>query len=108
MGRSWREQLVLRSINEAKDRPTWIKSARLATTYEDQAGKDIVVTTDVGDLYVQVLSAKTSTTKWLGMHGHRSRICIVKFGRNLMNKPLEVWTRVLASLGELYLRVQAT
>ncbi|HZU96090.1 MAG TPA: hypothetical protein VFF73_05230 [Planctomycetota bacterium] len=52
------ERRVLQALLEGA-RPEWLESARMATNEEDHRGIDVVVASDVGDLYLQVKSSKT-------------------------------------------------
>lgn len=52
------EYKVLEGIQESSKKPEWYVAARHATREEDDRGIDLIVTTDVGDVYLQVKSSK--------------------------------------------------
>lgn len=110
---SWRERLVLRSLKEVLEqpgkKPPWLHGARLSTPTEDHSEKkDVVVHTDTGDLYLQVLSTKVSVRSWWRQHGPRDRLGIVRFGRSYLNRPAWVWPLVKKALEELRLKALET
>ena len=51
------ERVVVDALNSCW-RPKWVKGARLASKELDHKGVDVVVSTDVGDLYLQVKASK--------------------------------------------------
>jgi hypothetical protein len=56
--RGKRNELRMLAACLSEPRPKWLRDARLATREEDARGIDIVVTTDVGDVYLQVKSSR--------------------------------------------------
>ncbi len=63
------EHEALGLVRRAMERHGWAQSARRATPEEDAEGKDIVVETDAGDLYVQVKSSPDAISAWRRKHG---------------------------------------
>jgi hypothetical protein len=49
----------------------WARGARRATREEDDDGKDIVVETDDGEVFVQVKSSASAVAEWQKKHGAR-------------------------------------
>lgn len=50
---------VLRDfLSNGRHRPPWMQSAELGTDHQDFEGIDVVVKTDVGDLFIQVKSSE--------------------------------------------------
>lgn len=93
------EVLVLEIVNELRADHQWIRSARLATPEEDRRGIDVVVTTDVGDLYLQVKSSPLGAARFHA--GSRTTLigCVVV-------APKRTRARVLAVLSQLLAEVQ--
>lgn len=58
------ELRILRIVNEMATEVTWLESARLATADEDARGVDIVTTTDVGSIRIQVKSSRAGYAKF--------------------------------------------
>lgn len=51
---------------------SWVQSARRSTADEDAQGKDIIViTADIGEIYIQVKSSKASAANWKRKHSSR-------------------------------------
>jgi len=51
------ELKVVEALQESPTKPKWIHEVRKATQEEDAQGVDVVVTTDVGPLFLQVKSS---------------------------------------------------
>ena len=49
---------VLNGVRGASSKPAWYRDVRHATREEDDRGIDVVVYTDIGELYLQVKSSK--------------------------------------------------
>lgn len=58
------EFLVMAHIRGLQKEHRWILDARRANRLEDASGIDVVVTTDVGDVPVQVKSSRGGAAKW--------------------------------------------
>ena len=58
------EQRFSKAISDFPDKPSWWLSFRLATFEEDQKGIDVVVTTDVGKLFLQIKSSLRGKKKF--------------------------------------------
>ncbi len=68
----------------------WIYSARLATKEEDSRGIDIVLETDIGQLFFQIKSSYYGMKKFLGKHGNsRTHIAVVILNRFLTEKSFQ-------------------
>lgn len=62
----------------------WISEARLATKEEDKRGIDVVVTSDVGKLYIQVKSSKSGVSTFKKSKSTKALIGIVNANCNDM------------------------
>lgn len=77
-------------------RPSWMTSARAATRAEDHDGIDVVVESDVGNLYVQVKSSRTGKAAFVERRRRAHvAVVVVKSGDTLE----EVLRRVVGALG---------
>jgi len=79
-------------------RPEWMKSARLAAHREDHAGIDLVLETDVGQLFLQVKSSMTGKVKFESVRRkHRIAVVVVRDG----DSDARVLEKVSATAGAL-------
>ena len=60
-----REKKFLRALRPPYRPPSWIYEVRPATRKEDTRGIDVVVLTDVGNIYIQVKSSERAKRKFL-------------------------------------------
>lgn len=87
---SWRERLTLRALRGLIGRgeaPSWLRGARYSSNPEDAQGLDVVVDTDSGEFFLQVLSEKTSVTSWLAKYPPRPRVGILRVHKRSVNRP---------------------
>lgn len=73
----------------AKNRVSWIRSVRKATIEEDAQKIDVVVTTDVGDLLLQVKSSRAGLKKFNQAKYPHIRCIIAHDGESLVDEVLE-------------------
>jgi len=59
------EARLLEAVEYLRERHAWILGVRQATREEDSKGIDLVVTTDVGELYLQSKSSKTAAVDFM-------------------------------------------
>lgn len=57
------EQLVIEALRRRRGRPKWIHGVRLAGPKLDRRGVDVVVSSDVGLLFLQVKASKRSVER---------------------------------------------
>lgn len=94
-----REAHTLESIRMLAHRGNaWILDARRATWSEDQSGKDIVIITKFGQIFVQVKGSKSNAKQWRRKHGNTiGRYCVmVRFNSMKMIEPEKLRDRLLA------------
>lgn len=65
------EGAALRAAMSAPTRIRWVTAARAATPDEDRRGIDIVVTTTLGALWLQVKSSPLAARAWAAKNGHK-------------------------------------
>ena len=82
------EERALEVIISAK--LNWVHSARLATKEEDSRGIDIVLETDIGQLFFQIKSSYYGMKKFIDKHGNsRTRIAIIILNRFLIEESFQ-------------------
>lgn len=59
------EARLLEAVEYLRERHAWILGVRQAAQEEDAKGIDLVVTTDVGELYLQSKSSKTAAVDFM-------------------------------------------
>lgn len=59
------EERVLASAVSAPNRLSWVRGARAADHREDALGIDVVVFSELGDLYLQVKSSYAGAASWM-------------------------------------------
>lgn len=59
---AWNERRVLNALSS--EPPAWVLETRAGTTDEDRRGIDVVVSTDVGPLYLQVKSSRKGAERF--------------------------------------------
>lgn len=80
---------VLQSVVRHQHHTKWIDGVRLATAREDHTGIDLVVTTDVGPLYLQVKSSRAGMKQFM-RHGRRkAMIALVRCNENVSDTRLD-------------------
>ena len=78
-----RERHVLAACG-LRTRPAWMRSARAATRVEDHRGIDVVIESDVGNLFVQVKSSRLGKAKFeRRRRAARSVVVVVDAGDSL-------------------------
>jgi hypothetical protein len=92
-----REAITLELIQKIAKSTPWMITVRPATRNEDQCGKDIVIETAHGDVFVQVKGCKASVHEWRKLHGKTiGRYCaVVRFKGLTMIEPNTLKTRLL-------------
>lgn len=96
------EARLLEAVEWLAERQPWIRGVRAGTPEEDKRGIDLVVTTDVGDLYLQSKSSKAAAVDFMSQRRRVMVGAVVVRG----NKE-RVATRALVVLTDLRLLVIA-
>ncbi len=96
------EEAALRAAMSAPTRIRWVTSARAATPDEDRRGIDIVVTTTLGALWLQVKSSPLAARAWAAEHAHRMiEVVVASHDPTVMN------ARVDGALWKLHGRIES-
>lgn len=66
------EASVVQVLNNHERRPGWLLESRACTEEEDARGIDVVVNTDIGEIYIQVKSSKSNAQKFLRKYPQRN------------------------------------
>lgn len=77
IGKATEQRVVKSFIGEFPDVPRWLFNVRAGTKKQDCAGIDIVATTDVGDLPLQVKSSESEKKKFINFHGKNIPVIVV-------------------------------
>lgn len=85
-------------ILQSNKLPDWITSVRPASPEEDAAGKDIIVTTDKGDIGLQVKSGLTTFLEFKRKE-HHDMIALVMIKSSYTDK--EILKEMLKELAEV-------
>lgn len=100
---SWREQLILVILKHAISKgncPPWLKGVRASTHAEDNAGTDLIVSTDVGEIHLQIWANKRTFIPWITQHGSYNRAGVLRVGPSL-HDPKKAKKAVFEILTEL-------
>lgn len=55
-------------INQLEEKPSWLRLAKKASQEQDQRGIDLIMVTDVGELYIQLKSSQLAAKLFLVDH----------------------------------------
>lgn len=74
---NFNERKAQEALSKSGNLPEWISSVRKATREEDRKGIDLIASTDVGDIYLQIKSSVTGKRHHEERYGHKNIACAV-------------------------------
>lgn len=101
------EERVLSILTEDDDPAEWIRFCRKATRDEDAQGIDLVVMTDVGELYVQVKSSRGGLESFRSHRQQENVLPIVAVIAKASDHDADLRVRLMRHLGQYRKEIRA-